>query len=149
MSVSFATAYAKKSAKGHSASNDTLILNPVVFKISMYKAGSIYSYNTTNPARAYTLCKPACESAYPVCITVWLKVGNDYMMPLTYNACSMRDLDKAFKSITFDMTNAEKLLNPDESKSSPLNWKGEPNENKQSNQLEEATAGTESPATNN
>lgn len=147
MPNSFATAYAKKSAKGHSPENDTLILNPVVFKISMYKAGSIYSYNTTNPARAYTLCKPACEGAYPVCITVWLKVGNDYMMPLTYNACSMRDLDKAFKSITFDMTNAERLLNPDES---PLNWKKENTyENEQSNQLEETPTGTESLATNN
>lgn len=110
--LSFATAYSKKFASGHT--EKTLIKYPVVFKVMSYCAGDVRSKTTTNPAGAYCFCKRTAEHNYPFVIVLWLKVGDDYMMPLSYQGTSVRDLDKAFQSITFDMSNAEKVCKSNE-----------------------------------
>lgn len=110
--LSFATAYTKKSRQGIAKCD--MIKNPVVFKVMSYCAGDVRSKTTTNPASAYCFCKRTAEHNYPFVIVLWLKVGDDYMMPLSYQGTSIRDLDKAFQSITFDMSNAEKVCRSNE-----------------------------------
>lgn len=107
--LSFATEYSKKSRMG--IDKNSLIKNPVVFKVMTYAAGDVRSKTTINPASAYCFCKRTAEHNYPFVIVLWLKVGDDYMMPLSYQGTSVRDLDKAFQSIAFDMSNAEKVCN--------------------------------------
>ena len=106
-----ATDYSKKSATPHSEAD--VIKYPIVFVVSMYHAGSIYTKRTTNPAIAYSLSLNHVKYNYPVSIVLWLKVGNDYMLPLFYTATSERDLEKAFQQITFDMANSKKILKGD------------------------------------
>lgn len=126
--LSFATEYTKKFAKGHT--EKTLIKNSVVFKVMSYCAGDVRSKTTINPASAYCFCRRTAEHNYPFVIVLWLKVGDDYMMPLSYQGTSIRDLDKAFQSITFDMSNAEKVCKSNIEKENDYASK------KQSNQLE-------------
>ena len=95
------------------ATCDSLIKHPIVFCISIYYAGAVRTLRTYNPAKAFTICNGVVKDNYPVSITLWLKVGTDYMMPLFYVATSERDLNKAFNSIAFDMANAEKILKPE------------------------------------
>lgn len=105
--LSFATEYSKKSRQG--IDKRDMIKRPVVFKVMSYCAGDVRSKTTMNPASAYCFCRRTAEHNYPFVIVLWLKVGDDYMMPLSYQGTSIRDLDKAFQSITFDMSNAEKV----------------------------------------
>jgi hypothetical protein len=107
-----------------------MIKNPVVFKVMSYCAGDVRSKTTVNPASAYCFCRRTAEHNYPFVIVLWLKVGEDYMMPLSYQGTSIRDLDKAFQSITFDMSNAEKVCKSNIEKENDYASK------KQSNQLE-------------
>lgn len=91
------------------ATCDSVIKHPIVFCLSAYRAGSVRTMRSYNPAKAYALAMGVVRENYPVSITLWLQVGADYMMPLFYVATSERDLDKAFKSIAFDMANADKI----------------------------------------
>ena len=112
-----ATTHSEKSATKFTAKRqykslatcDSLIKHPVVFCLAAYRAGSVRTMRSYNPAKAYTLAMGVVRDNYPVSITLWLQVGADYMMPLFYVATSERDLDNAFKSIAFDMANADKI----------------------------------------
>lgn len=112
-----ATVHSEKSATKFTAKRqyeslatcDSLIKHPVVFCLAAYRAGSVRTMRSYNPAKAYTLAKGVVRDNYPVSVTLWLQVGTDYMMPLFYVATSERDLDNIFKSIAFDMSNADKI----------------------------------------
>lgn len=137
----FATTHSK-SATTHSATRqykslatcDSIIKHPVVFCLAAYRAGSVRTMRSYNPAKAYTLARGIVRDNYPVSITLWLQVGSDYMMPLFYVATSERDLDNAFKSIAFDMANADKI------------YKGE-HHHANETRIQADNAGVQSPAT--
>lgn len=61
---------------------------------------SVQSKRTTNPAKAYTLCKIFVRDRLPVNITVWNEVSDNYAIPFNYICNSLETLDSAFMIIT-------------------------------------------------
>lgn len=88
----------------------------VVYLIQAYNGLNVRTIRTENPARALTVCKPFVEQAYTVQITAWIRVGVDCMIPMTYTACSSRDLANAFEHITSDIACALKSSQLDEAR---------------------------------
>lgn len=88
----------------------------VVYLIQAYNGLNVRTIRTENPARALTVCKPFVEQAYTVQITAWIRVGVDCMIPMTYTACSNRDLANAFEHITSDIACALKSTQLDETR---------------------------------
>lgn len=88
----------------------------VVYLIQAYNGLNVRTIRTENPARALTVCKPFVEQAYTVQISVWIRVGIDCMIPMTYTACSNRDLANAFESVTRDIACALKSSQIDETR---------------------------------
>ena len=88
----------------------------VVYLIQAYNGLNVRTIRTENPARALTVCKPFVEQAYTVQITAWIRVGVDCMIPMTYVACSHRDLADAFKNITNDIACALESTRLDETR---------------------------------
>lgn len=86
----------------------------VIYLIQAYNGLNVRTIRTENPARALTVCKPFVEQAYTVQITAWIRVGVDCMIPMTYTACSNRDLANAFERITNDIACALKSSQLDE-----------------------------------
>lgn len=91
-------------------------LRDVIYLIQAYNGLNVRTIRTENPARALTVCKPFVEQAYTVQITVWIRVGVDCMIPMTYTACSSRDLANAFEHITSDIACALKSSQLDEAR---------------------------------
>ena len=88
----------------------------VVYLIQAYNGLNVRTIRTENPARALTVCKPFVEQAYTVQITAWIRVGVDCMIPMTYTACSNRDLANTIESITCDIACALKSSQIDETR---------------------------------
>lgn len=88
----------------------------VIYLIQAFNGLNVRTIRTENPARALTVCKPFVEQAYTVQITAWIRVGVDCMIPMTYTACSSRDLANAFEHITSDIACALKSSQLDEAR---------------------------------
>lgn len=86
----------------------------VLYIIQAFNGNSVRTYRTENPARALTVCKPYARDSRMIQITVWLRVGVDTMIPMSYTACSDRDLADAFQSITRDIACAFESTQIDE-----------------------------------
>lgn len=91
-------------------------LREVIYLIQGFNGLNVRTIRTENPARALTVCKPFVEQAYTVQITAWIRVGVDCMIPMTYTACSNRDLANAFEHITNDIACALKSSQLDETR---------------------------------
>ena len=70
---------------------------------------SVQSKRTTNPAKAYTLCKIFVRDRLPVNITVWTEVADNYSIPFNYICNSLETLDRAFMTITRDATKSNQV----------------------------------------
>lgn len=88
----------------------------VIYLIQAYNGLNVRTFRTENPARALTVCKPFVGQAYTVQITAWIRVGVDCMIPMSYTACSNRDLANAFEHITNDIACALKSTQVDEAR---------------------------------
>lgn len=86
----------------------------VLYMIQAFNGINVRTYRTENPVRALTVCKPHVRDSKMVQITVWLRVGVDTMIPMSYTACSERDLSDAFQSITRDIACAFESTQIDE-----------------------------------
>lgn len=85
-----------------------------IYLIQAFNGINVRTYRTENPARALTVCKPHVRERNMVQITVWLRVGENTMIPMSYTAASERDLATAFQSITRDVACAIKSTQLDE-----------------------------------
>ena len=86
----------------------------VLYVIQTFNGNSVRTYRTENPARALTICKPYARDSRMIQITVWLRVGENTMIPMSYVAASERDLATAFQSITRDVACALESTQLDE-----------------------------------
>lgn len=91
-------------------------LRDVIYLIQAFSGLNVRTFRTENPARALTVCKPFVGRAYTVQITAWIRVGVDCMIPMSYTACSNRDLASAFEHITNDIACALKSTQVDEAR---------------------------------
>lgn len=100
----------KNSRDGKSSQLD----KDVIYLIQAFNDITVRTYRTENPAKAMTICKPYVKRANTVQISAWIRVGDCYMIPMTYVACSQRDLANAFESMTRDIACAMKSSQLDE-----------------------------------
>ena len=92
----------------------TVSTREVIYLIQAFNGATVRTYRTENPARALTICKPYVRSASTVQISAWVRVGEAYMIPMTYVGCSERDLAKIFEEMTRDIACAMKSSQLDE-----------------------------------
>lgn len=81
-----------------------------LFILTAYAIGRVRSFRSTNPVRITTIAKKYCKDGYPCNIQVWVRVGEDYMIPLNYNATSERDLSKITLEMSKDISTAESVM---------------------------------------
>lgn len=95
------------------------VINPrvareVLYLIQGFDGCNVRTYRTENPARALTLCRPYAKQRNMIQITVWLRVGENTMIPMSYVASSERDVNEAFQKITRDIACALESTQIDE-----------------------------------
>lgn len=75
----------------------------VVFLLQFFDGNTVHIIRTNNVARALTVLMPYCESHYLVQISVWIRVGEQAMIPLNYTASNRESLLDTFNAMARDI----------------------------------------------
>lgn len=78
----------------------------VVFLLQFFDGVTVHIIRTNNAAKALTVLMPYCESHYLVQISVWIRVGEQAMIPLNYTASNRESLLDAFNTMAHDISNS-------------------------------------------
>ncbi len=78
----------------------------VVFLLQFFDGNTVHIIRTNNVARALTVLMPYCESHYLVQISVWIRVGEQAMIPLNYTASNRESLIDSFNTMASDIANS-------------------------------------------